>query len=286
MSDDAMPPRQRIRLTYERSDALKFISHQDEFRIWERALRRANLPLLYKQGYNPQPHMQFAAPLGVGFTGVQELLDIILSPPCSLPEVMERLGVKLPPGLTLLDVKELPVKSEALSGLLIGADYTIVLYAEPDEIEADQLPARIAGFLGQGEIWRERIRKGQYYTYNLRPLVYELRYMGYDAQAEEHTIFLRVQQRDGATGRPDEVVSALGGDAFARTLRRQRLYFANDPVDADLFAHYPIVSQAELSPPHAPKPSGKSRFVQAEESAATHTSHGRSISERAADEFV
>ena len=57
-------PRQRVRFTYEKGDAIKFISHQDESRLWERTLRRADLPLLYKRGFNPQPHIQFAAPLG------------------------------------------------------------------------------------------------------------------------------------------------------------------------------------------------------------------------------
>ncbi|MCB0113931.1 MAG: DUF2344 domain-containing protein, partial [Caldilineaceae bacterium] len=48
--------KQRVRFTYAKGEAVKFISHQDEFRLWERTLRRAGLPLLYKQGFNPQPH--------------------------------------------------------------------------------------------------------------------------------------------------------------------------------------------------------------------------------------
>ena len=71
MTDDPQVPdlpKQRVRLLHAKGEAVKFISHQDEFRLWERTLRRAGLPLLYKQGFNPQPHMHFAAPLGVGFT--------------------------------------------------------------------------------------------------------------------------------------------------------------------------------------------------------------------------
>src|SRR3954468_21090512 len=79
-------PRQRMRFIYEKGEAIKFISHQDEFRLWERSLRRADLPLLYKQGFNPQPHLVFASPLGVGNTGANEPIDIILSPPVALEE--------------------------------------------------------------------------------------------------------------------------------------------------------------------------------------------------------
>ncbi len=61
------PPRQRVRLTYDKEERIKFISHQDEFRAWERTLRRANLPLLYKRGFNPQPHIAVCLTAGRRF---------------------------------------------------------------------------------------------------------------------------------------------------------------------------------------------------------------------------
>ena len=103
--------RQRVRFTYEKGEAIKFISHQDESRLWERTLRRANLPLLYKRGFNPQPHIQFAAPLGLGMTGVRELLDVAFSPPVPLDELSMRIREKLPPGVRLLDATEVPFKT-------------------------------------------------------------------------------------------------------------------------------------------------------------------------------
>ena len=217
------PPRQRVRITYEKGEAIKFISHNDEFRLWERTLRRADLPLLYKQGFNPQPHIQFASPLGVGITGVNELIDITFSPPLPLDELTDahcrQAAARAWWSAMSLRV---PIKTTALQSVLLGADYTILIYAEPGEIDAGDLEEQIAASWRSEEVWRERQRKGQRYAYNLRPLVFELRYEGYDADSEEHRIFLRVQQRGGATGRPDEVVDALGFDDFARTLRRER----------------------------------------------------------------
>jgi radical SAM-linked protein len=277
------PPRQRLRLTYAKGEAVKFISHHDEFRLWERTLRRADLPLVYKQGFNPQPHIQFASPLGVGITGAREPVDITLSPPVPTAEVAALIRAKLPPGVTLVDLAEVDLKAPALQGLLIGADYSIVLYAAPGEIPAGWLESRIEALLQTPAIWRERERKGERYTYNLRPLVFVLRYDGYDAQAEEHRIFLRVQQRAGATGRPDEVVDALGLDDYARTLCRERLYLADREEDVAVFAVYPVVTQEEIAGHDVrgqAAPRGRSAIAE-----ATSRPAGRSISERAGDEF-
>ena len=284
MTDDLTTPdlpKQRVRLLHAKGEPIKFISHQDEFRLWERTLRRAGLPLLYKQGFNPQPHMHFAAPLGVGFTGERELLDVVFSPPVPPDELAARIRAALPPGVTLHDAWEAPLKADAPAQHLIGADYTIVLYAEPGELPAQEVQRRIGDLLAQEAIWRERQRKGEYYTYNLRPLIFELADAGYDAAAEEQRISLRVQQRTGATGRPDEVVQALGLDDFPRTLRRERLYFDDDPADAALFAHYPVVEQAAIAGPKPERQPGRP---------ATHSAPprpaGRTIAERAADEFA
>lgn len=276
-------PRQRLRLTYAKGEKVKFISHHDEFRLWERTLRRADLPLVYKQGFNPQPHIQFASPLGVGITGAREPVDIILSPPAPMAEVAALIRAQLPPGVTLVDLVEVDLKAPALQGLLIGADYSIVLYAAPGEFPNGWLESRIEALLQTPEIWRERERKGERYTYNLRPLIFVLRCAGYDAQAEEHHIFLRVQQRAGATGRPDEVVDALGLDDYARTLRRERLYLADRAEDAAVFAAYPVVTQEEIAGREVrgqAAPRGRSAMPTADRKPV-----GRSISERAGDEF-
>ena len=208
-----------------------------------------------------------------------------MSPPVPLAEVGARIRAKLPPGITLLDLEEMATKPEALANLIVAADYAIVLYAAPGELPAQLLEARIADLLAQTVIWRERERKGEAYTYNLRPLIYELRYTGYDAAAEEHRIHLRVQQRPGATGRPDEVVDALELDDLPRTLRRERLYYADQPADVALLAAYRVIAQAEIVGPPA---TGKriARGTRGLEEADAGDRRARSISERAGDEFV
>jgi radical SAM-linked protein len=284
--------RQRIRFIYEKGDRIKFISHQDEFRLWERTLRRADLPLLYKQGFNPQPHIQFAAPLALGMTGTQEIIDVIFSPPRPVEEIRERVQAKLPPGTCLHSLHEVPVKATAPQALVIGADCTILLYAEPGEIPDGLIQERIEGFLASAEAWRRRERHGQPYQYNLRPLVLELRYEGYDPQAEEHRIFVRVQMRPGATGRPDELVDVLGFDDFARTLRRDRLYLEGNPENETVMGQYRIIPQEEVTPEPPQKArrgrKGKRKDKQAKPKpdAPTQERGLQSFAEKAGDEFA
>lgn len=279
-------PRQRVRFTYEKGEAIKFISHQDESRLWERTLRRADLPLLYKRGFNPQPHIQFAAPLGLGMTGVRELLDAAFSPPVPLDELSMRIREKLPPGVRLLAATEVPFKTVSPQSLTIGADYTILIYADAGEVSELELQAKLDAFLEQELVWRERERHGQRYSYNLRPLVLELRYTGFDPTAAEHRIFMRVQMRPGATGRPDELVDALGFDDYARTLRRERIYFSDCEEDLALFAPYPVISQDEISP-ERPKPhrKGRKRRRRAGAQPRVDKQTNQPFAEKAADEF-
>ena len=100
-----------------------------------------------------------------------------------------------------------------------------------------------------------------------------------------------MQQRAGATGRPDEVIDALGFDDFARTLRRDSLYFAGNAEDEALFAGYPVIEKEAITKYLSPRRSkrrrpkrGQSRG-QAAKYAREAQDVGRSINERAADEF-
>src|SRR4030043_377355 len=92
---------QRLRLKFSRGEELKFLSHLELMRLWERAIRRAGLPLAYSEGFTPHPQIALAAPLSVGVTSQAELMDVILSrwmPPQSFTAQIEQ---QLPPGQEL-----------------------------------------------------------------------------------------------------------------------------------------------------------------------------------------
>src|SRR5690606_2740328 len=69
---------QRLRVYFRKGERVRYISHLDVMRFWERAIRRAGLPLTYSKGFNPHPKLQFAGPLPLGFTGQREIIDVFL----------------------------------------------------------------------------------------------------------------------------------------------------------------------------------------------------------------
>ena len=78
---------QRVRICFAKTDAMRFIGNLDLFKAWERACRRAGLPLAYSQGYNPQPKLNLASALPLGFTSQAELIDIWLEQPLPLEAI-------------------------------------------------------------------------------------------------------------------------------------------------------------------------------------------------------
>ncbi len=68
---------QRLRIRFSRGEEVKFISHLDLMRMWQRVMQRADIPLAYSEGFNPHPRLALAAPLPVGVTAQSELMDIV-----------------------------------------------------------------------------------------------------------------------------------------------------------------------------------------------------------------
>src|SRR3712207_8065167 len=89
---------QRLRVTFARGDLLRYITHLDLMRAWERALKRAGLPLAYSEGFTRHPQLQLAAPLPVGATAEGELMDVFLAEPLPPATFAARLEPQTPPG--------------------------------------------------------------------------------------------------------------------------------------------------------------------------------------------
>ncbi len=97
---------QRVQLYFTKGREIKYISHLDLARTMERALRRAHLPMVYSQGYNPRPRLAFASALPVGVTGREEIMDVWLTPPLEPLAIAQRLVPQLPPGIQLVHVRQ------------------------------------------------------------------------------------------------------------------------------------------------------------------------------------
>jgi len=215
----------RIRITFAKQGALRYTGHLDLHRLWERAARRAELPLAYSQGFHPQPKMNIAAALPLGFSSRCEVLDMRLEREVPLDGLREKLQGTLPTGIQVASVETVDDKLPALQTLVASAEYEVTL-REP--IDGTELKRKIDSVIDSESITRERRGK----TYDLRPLIEELKILESDGSPSEQElapalqrIFMRLAAREGATGRPEEVLDMLGIAFEGTRIERTHLIF-------------------------------------------------------------
>ncbi len=203
----------RIRLTYAKTDAMRYTGHLDVQRTLERTFRRAGLPLLHSQGYHPRPKMHLASALPLGCTGEHELADFWLTEPLPPAAVEEALRRAAPPGIRILAVETVSLDEPPLPNQVVASEYRVTLLEEIPDLEA-----RVRALLEAETLPRERRGK----PYDLRPLIKALEILPPDEEGHAR-LWMRLSAREGATGRPDEVRAALGiplGDARIHRTRQ------------------------------------------------------------------
>lgn len=210
MSDS--PIAQRLRLTFGKMGNLKYTSNLDIAKVWERALRRANLPILYTQGFNARPRIQIAIALPLGITSECELIDVALKERIDYTDLPERIMKVSPDGLYVYDVKEVALHENALETEIESAEYRITFI---DSIDTEQLLQTVETYMAQERIMKiERNRRGKKTAYDLRPLLYDLQV------DEAGHLLAHVATGTRGNVRPDLLLSELGlGDAFVQVHR-------------------------------------------------------------------
>ncbi len=208
----------RVRITFSKTGALRYVGHLDLHTLWERTARRAGLPIAYSQGFHPQPKISFASALPLGFSSRAEVMDMRLHDEIDLSSLPRRLGEALPAGIMVLDVREVDDAEPALQMQVRSAEYEVTLI---EAAGAAQLPTEIERLLSAETIRRERRGK----TYDLRPLIEGLHLVQADKASAGPLIFMRLSAREAATGRPEEVLDELGIPARDARIERTRLIF-------------------------------------------------------------
>jgi len=215
------PTPQRLRITFGKRAAMKYLGHLDLAKTWERILRRAQILLAYSQGFNARPKIQFAAPLPLGYTSEAELIDIWLDKPIPLDGLADHLMSVSPPGLPIYDIHEVPHKSPALQTLIESATYAFTVEESP--LSASDLAARCESLLAQEHIFRTRRDK----PYDLRPLILAL-----SVDAAGRIIGTLKVSASGGTGRADEVQDALGLSEYPTAIHRVAIGLSAVPHNA------------------------------------------------------
>ena len=173
----------RIRVRFSKTGKVRFTSHRDVARIWERALRRVALPVAYSEGFSPRPKLSYGLALPTGYESAGEYLDVELDrervEELELGQVLgaglesdlgQRLNRVLPEGIRVQAIAPVERGGESLQQAVIACTWEIELAgAGSGEVEA-----WASGILAADEILLERERKGKKVIDDVRPLVHAL----------------------------------------------------------------------------------------------------------------
>lgn len=206
----------RARITFTKQGALRYTGHLDLHRLWERAMRRADLPLSYSQGFHPQPKISIAAALPLGFSSRAEVVDVRFNEEISTEEIASRLKDNLPVDIKVAKVEGVDERAPALQTQVRSAKYEVHL-TEP--VDKSDLTRKVGELMMSESLPRERRGK----SYDLRPLIETL-----DVVTEANgkvSLRMTLSARDGATGRPEEVLNMLDIEPEYTSVERTCLIF-------------------------------------------------------------
>jgi len=142
----------KARIRFRKIGDLRFFSHQDLARMFERMLRRAGLPLRLSEGFHPMPRMAFASALALGIAGLDEVVEIEFTEPIPAEEIHRRLAQQCRPGLEIVSVRLIDPKQTARP---VRALYRLAI---PAELQENVVPQRLAQLQQQPHWWVERVR--------------------------------------------------------------------------------------------------------------------------------
>lgn len=212
----------KVRIKFSKTGHTKFIGHLDTMRYFQKAVRRAELPIAFSGGYSPHMIMSFAAPLGVGITSQGEYFDMELTETVLTNEIVRRLNDTMAEGFRVLAARQVEDgKAGKAMSLVAAADYYIE-FREGKEPEADW-KKKIPEFLNQKEILVSKVTKNGEKMVDIRPYVYK---MG----IQEDKIFMMLASASANYTKPETVMNAfiqwLGEEPkpFACMIERLEVY--------------------------------------------------------------
>lgn len=207
----------RVRVCYSKTGNLRFIGHLDTQRMFERALRRSNLPIRYTQGFSKHIRLNLASALPLGFIGSAEMLDFWLDEHSDTQEIREKLQDSLPAEIRILELYQVDNSLPSLQGSLISSDYKITL----PEVKITDFQEQWETLLSQRELPVTRREK----TLDYKKLILE-----HDLQVDtlQNTILiLKLSSTPGGNARPDDLLQLLGIDPAGCVIERVGLNFSS-----------------------------------------------------------
>lgn len=208
----------KARIKFRKNRVMKFIGHLDIMRYFQKAIRRAEIPIAFTSGYSPHMIMSFANPLGVGLTSDGEYFDIELTESIASKEAVRRLNEQMVDGMEIVSFVQIPddKKSKGMS-IVAGADY---LSSVKNGSLPEDLAEKLEAFYAQNEICVVKKTKKSEKEVDIRPMIYKL-------ECRDGKIYMRVAAGSVQNLKPELVTEAfvryLGMDAEEVTFTHHRL---------------------------------------------------------------
>lgn len=223
--------------TFQKTEAVRWLGHLDILRTFERAIRRAALPIAFSSGFNPRERISFASALSTGVTGAAEPAIIELTEPVAPEEIERRLGEALPPALRIGPCEEIPdAGSRDVLNAFDRADYEVVCTCPP-EAEAPAIASAVCALLAQPQITIVREREGRSKPVDLRPLLHHLALSPERPTPDRVKLVMTLAIGEHGNAKPAEVITALEQHIPGISLRRaHRIRLASsapEPVKAE-----------------------------------------------------
>jgi radical SAM-linked protein len=157
----------KVRVRYSKLGKVRFVGNLDVTRIWERALRKAAIPVAYSTGFSPRPRLSFGLALPMAAGSVAEYVDIELVGEFAVAGLAQRLTEALPEGFDVMALSEKFPGQVSLQQDVVACDWEIVV----DDNARDALGASIDAALAAPALLLERERKGERSTDDIRPCI-------------------------------------------------------------------------------------------------------------------
>jgi radical SAM-linked protein len=209
---------QRLRILFSRGPDLKFISHLDITRLWQRAFNRAGIEIAYSTGFSPHPRISLAAPLPIGVTSEAELMDIVVVRGVAPHSFVSALNQQMPGGLKVLRVQPIGPDLPSLQSQVSFAEYRVEVDTERGPADA---ASAIAGILSQKTIPWQHQRDTGMHTYDLRPLIDQIRVIEWEPP--RGLLAMKLRCDSNGSGRPEQVTAALGFSQRPVSIHRVQL---------------------------------------------------------------
>ena len=208
----------RLRVRFSRGQEVKFISHLDIMRLWQRALHRAGISLAYSEGFSPHPRISLAAPLPIGVTSETELMDVFCTGWVSPHTFATAVSQQLPIGIEIQQVYPIAPPLPSLQAQVRYAEYQVEVETEKGQ---QDVKTALADLLSVEHLpWQHQRDTGPR-NYDLRALIDDLWLI--DWHSDYATIGMRLRCDSGGAGRPEQVAAALGFSHHPRSIHRTRL---------------------------------------------------------------